>query len=133
MTDQERTIETLAPDMQPHVTDFFSKAKHAGYGRLEITEGYRSLTRQAELYGHGRTGLQLRLVNINPVYARPKLPKVTWVAPKNAKHCKRLAIDINISAYPKAHWNIIFSIARSCGLKCGADWKKIRDYCHFEM
>ena len=135
MNDAERlvdTIKTLADPMQPHVTDFFAKAKHAGYGRLEITEAYRSLTRQAELYGHGRTRLQLRLANVNPMYARPELPKVTWVTPKNAKHCQRLAIDINISAYPKSHWNIIGHIAEQYGLTWGGRWK-CRDYCHLEM
>ncbi|ESQ89981.1 peptidase M15 [Asticcacaulis sp. AC460] len=41
-------------------------------------EGVRTLHRQHQLYGQGRTPAELRKVGVKPDLSRPELPVVTW-------------------------------------------------------
>lgn len=124
-------LTELNDPVRSRAASFLALAHSAGYGKLVIVEGYRSAARQAELYGHGRSRWALRLVNINPDYAKPKLPQVTWVTPAKAMHCRRLALDINISAYPSDHWDKIGRLGERAGLTWGGRWR-CRDFGHFE-
>ncbi|EGF93095.1 endolysin [Asticcacaulis biprosthecium C19] len=44
----------------------------------KVIEGVRTVHRQHQLYGQGRTPAELRKVGIKPDLSRPELPVVTW-------------------------------------------------------
>jgi LAS superfamily LD-carboxypeptidase LdcB len=124
---------------------FEINAKQAGYGRLVRLEQFRTRERQGSLYGQGRTYLQLRLAGIPKAdatkWANPKLPRVTNAKPSTSMHEYGLAVDFKIDNYPHYekrgkkvvdHWQTIADIAKRAGLEWGGDYKRIKDYRHFQ-
>lgn len=122
----------LLPEVSRLAIDAFSELAEAGFARLFCVEGYRSPDHQNILYGQGRTVKQLASVGVNPVYSRPELPVVTTLHGKLGKHSKRIALDINISYYPKSAWTAIAFAFVKRGFTWGGSWR-IKDYCHFEF
>jgi peptidoglycan L-alanyl-D-glutamate endopeptidase CwlK len=90
---------------------------------IQITEGFRSPERQAELYAQGRT--------------KPGRI-VTNAKPGESKHNKGLAFDVVFRergyAAPEADWQALGMLGRSFGLSWGGYWKgPLVDRPHFEI
>ncbi len=112
----------LSADLLPKAIDFLTKCKTAGYD-LKITEGYRSMDRQAALYAQGRT-------------AAGKI--VTNAKPGQSKHNFRKAFDFCFNGktpYPAddKKWKAIADIGVSCGLTMGYYFKSFQDKPHAEI
>lgn len=103
-----------------------------GYGKVRVIEARRSLARQMELFGKGRTARQLRKCGVPEEYADPEAYQVTWCQPEEGKHVLGLALDVDISAYKGHDVAAIRDCARRLGITCGADWK-VRDQNHYEV
>lgn len=83
--------------------------------RLQVTSGYRSTERQAQLYAQ-------RSSNPNPV-----------APPGTSKHEKGLAVDaVPVDSGSAAVWQTIGAAARASGLIWGGDFKR-PDKVHFEL
>ena len=98
------------------------KVEKAGYSIL-ITEGFRTLKRQAELYAQGR---------ITP----GKI--VTNAQGMQSMHCRGKAFDIaftGVNPYPNddTKWKAIADIALSCGLTSGYYFKTFKDRPHIQL
>lgn len=114
-----RNPEDLIPAMQKLYAIFKDEMDEAGIDFI-LTCTYRSQKEQDELYAQGRT--------------KPG-KKVTWT--KNSQHNVRRAFDIAVFKNGKITWNTNDylkpgEIGRNVGLQWGGDWKKTKDYPHFE-
>ena len=104
----------------------------AGYGRVRVVCGRRSLEGQMVLYGYGRTAAECVKAGVANKYARPGRDRVTWVKPSESMHVRGRAIDIDFSMYGVVTWSVVGVIADELGLTWGGNWK-VRDYGHFEI
>jgi peptidoglycan L-alanyl-D-glutamate endopeptidase CwlK len=96
-----------------------------------VLEGRRTVQRQHELYGQGRTADQLRAVGVDPKHAKPAMPKVTWTL--NSNHFTGRAVDLvpwpidwNTPAKFDAIAKAMFSAAEALGtpIRWGKDWNQ---------
>lgn len=108
-----------------------------------VTEGVRTREQCCINYGKGRTAQQCSVKGVPVKYAQPSLSKVTWLNnPFASKHVTGKAIDL--IPYP-VDWNDLKKFhmiaaamkqaATELGVKIkwGGDWKKSKDYPHFEI
>lgn len=126
-----RKLEDLRSDVQEKAEKFLSIAKGMGIDVL-ITCTYRSNEEQAILYAQGRT-------------SPGKI--VTYALPGESKHNNveggdpaSLAFDVVplIGGKPmwdasNPVWKVLGSIGKSVGLKWAGDWKRFKEYPHFEV
>lgn len=76
--------------VHPDLKRVFMHAIEASPIDWMIVEGVRSREGCMVNWGKGRTASQLAAWNISAQYAKPGLPKVTWLRdPFNSKHCKQ--------------------------------------------
>lgn len=94
-----------------------NKAQESGYN-LRITQGYRSIEQQNELYAQGRT----KAGQI-----------VTKAKGGDSLHNYGLAFDVvdKDKGY-NVDWNKIGQIGKDAGLEWGGDWKSFQDRPHFQ-
>ena len=104
-----------------------------------VIEGVRSEEQCRVNYGKGRTQAQLKQVGIAGHYAKPFLPKVTWLRnPYGSKHCRQAdgyGHAVDCVPYP-VDWNdlsrfdamakAMLGAAKELGvdLRWGADWDR---------
>lgn len=104
---QDISIFNLKPKVARLATKFILKCRDAGFN-IEITEGFRTLKRQAELYAQGRT--------------KPGAI-VTNAGPGQSLHNYGVAFDvvfiINGKRSYKGSWEQIGAIAAEFGLEHG--------------
>jgi peptidoglycan L-alanyl-D-glutamate endopeptidase CwlK len=101
---------------------------------FKVLEGVRSKARQIQLYGQGRTQAELKAKGVDPVYAKPEMPKVTWTL--NSNHFVRAdgyGYAVDLVPYP-VDWNTpskfdaiakaMFAAGAELGveIRWGADW-----------
>ena len=106
-----------------------------------ITDARRSLAKQKELYGKGRTVVQLQATKSYTAeesrkYAKPKEKKVTWTL--DSYHIRGLAVDIAFTDKKgKLTYNVDWSkygkICKDLGLEWGGTWKKTPDKPHAQL
>lgn len=118
-----------------------------------VLEGVRTLTRQHQLYGKGRTREQLAAKGINPMFAEPHLKPVTWTL--NSRHLPNalgLSEAVDLAPFPLSWTNLpafdavaraMFAAAEELRtpIRWGADWDgdgnlreaKEHDSPHFEL
>jgi len=93
---------------------------------IRVTQGYRSYAQQLALYAQGRTTPGRIITNAKP---------------EDSMHCYGLAVDIapNLPNLPNwtpdwnaldTTWKLVLSIALSCDLAEGANWRTFKDYPH---
>ena len=106
-----------------------------------VLEGARTVARQHQLYGQGRTAAELQRVGVNPALARPSERKVTWTLNSNhfADEADGLGRAVDLVPYP-VDWNDLRkfdAIAKSMfaaaeelgvGIRWGADWDQDGNY-----
>lgn len=110
-----------------------------------IAEGKRTVKRQKELYGKGRTVNEcLKVMSKKDAkkYAKPNLSQVTWTMESN--HIKGVAVDV-VPCEPRRKntlliWNTndkryitISKVFKSLGFSWGGDWEYTKDYPHYEI
>lgn len=100
-----------------------------------VLEGARTLRRQHQLYGQGRTAAELQKVGVDPKLAKPTEQKVTWTLKSNhfADPKDGLGRAVDLVPWP-IDWNdlkkfdaiakAMFAAADELGVKIrwGADW-----------
>lgn len=110
-----------------------------------VVEGKRSLSRQKELYGKGRTYSQCKSVMPDSdakKYAKPSEKQVTWTM--KSKHLEGLAVDIvpykKVNGKIELIWNTsdknyqkISKIFKSLGFEWGGNWTSTPDYPHYQI
>jgi len=104
---------------------------YAGYGRVRVVSGRRSLDQQHVLFGQGRTKEECVAEGVPAIYARPALPRVTWVAPMDSRHVEGRAIDVDWSSYGAKAWSRIGRLLQGLGVEWGGEWS-VRDYAHIQ-
>lgn len=126
-----RKLEDLRSDVHEKAEKFLAAAKNLGIDVL-VTCTYRSNEEQKQLYAQGRT-------------APGKI--VTNALPGESKHNNMeggdpasLAFDVVplINGKPvwdasNPVWKILGGIGKSVGLNWAGDWKRFREYPHFEV
>ena len=131
MTQADRSVEHLFPSFASKAETIVAEmnawcAVHLGGYTAQMVEGYRSLTRQQELFAQGRT---------TPGEI------VTWKDgvkhPSNHQSC--LAADLAFERgghltwdVPHAAWEYLQHLAHTHGLTSGADWTTFKDRPHVE-
>lgn len=111
-----------------------------------VGQALRTYDEQARLYGQGRTRAQMAAAGLNPDYAKPNMPKVTWTM--NSNHLSGNAVDLVPYVNGKVEWDndgklglwpkiaeAMKTAAEELGVKIewGGDWKKTVDRPHFEL
>ncbi|TGB01674.1 peptidoglycan-binding protein [Halobacillus salinus] len=102
---------------------------------VQISSGYRSLERQAALYGQGRKDYVWRGKSYGSAG-----PIVTNAKPGQSVHNEGRAVDFFLvtSDGSKALWNVdnrwkrVAAIAKEIGFLWGGDWSSFPDYPHLE-
>lgn len=102
-----------------------------------VVEGVRSVARQHELYGWGRTAAQCRAVGVDPSHARPGLKSVTWVTRSNHNPDKTDGLGHAVDLAPSPlDWSdpkkfdaiarAMFASAKELSeeIRWGADWDR---------
>ena len=125
-------IEGLLESARDNFRALLILLAYRGYGRVRATCGRRSLDSQMRLYGQGRGQGECLAAGVPAIYARPRLPVVTWCRPEDSKHVRGLALDVDFSMYRGVTWWTVGKAAEACGLTWGGTWK-VKDYGHFEI
>lgn len=106
MIDHE--VKSLTPEFQVKVKDFFKEAREKKLW-VYIFESKRTIERQYQLFGQGRTAWEIVKYWVPAKYAQPWTKPVTWTLKSN--HLTGNAIDVvfDISHDPEnftKDWNL---------------------------
>ena len=126
-----RKLSDLAPDVRILAQMFLDSADDEGIDVL-VTCTYRSGIEQAALYAQGRTAkgkivtnakpgesLHNAMLNGNPAArAFDVVPMVMGKPMWDAEH---------------PHWQTLGRIGKDCGLEWAGDWKRFKEYPHFQL
>ena len=138
-----RKIEDLKEELQSIARQFKELMEKEGINFI-FTCTYRSNEEQEALYAQGREPLQTvnelrKKVNLPPLTEKENRI-VTYAKPGQSKHNIREAFDIAIMEAGKIvwdathpHWKRAGELGKSLGLKWAGDWKKFKEYPHFEI
>ena len=140
-----RRIGKMHPDARHTVAQFINTAQEQGY-YLRITETYRTVQRQNELYAKGRTTPK-RGKTVTKARGMPKSSihqfgiAFDCVEVKNGKDVRtRKRFNQNVSwgsgfdkRYPRSRWFEIGEIGKSFGFVWGGNFRGFFDGPHFEV
>lgn len=126
-----RKLEDLRSDVREKAEKFLSAAKNLGIDVL-ITCTYRSNEEQKQLYAQGRTAPGKIVTNALP--GESKHNNMEGGGPAS------LAFDVVplINGKPvwdasNPVWKILGGLGKSVGLNWAGDWKRFKEYPHFEV
>ena len=126
-----RKLEDLRPDVREKAEKFLAAAKNIGIDVL-ITCTYRSNEEQKVLYSLGRTSPGKVVTNALP--GESKHNHMEGGVPAS------LAFDVVPLVMGKPMWDagnpvwkVLGGIGKSVGLNWAGDWKRFREYPHFEV
>lgn len=116
--DRPRELQPLVKRQADKVVEAMAMLGHP----VRITEGYRSMERQAALYAQGRTAPGQIVTNAKP---------------GESLHNYGVAVDFVFrrEGYdaPDWLWEVLGSAGKAHGFSWGGDWEKFVDKPHFEM
>lgn len=122
----DKQIEKLHPDIRDDVTQFINKVEDELKIQLRVTQGFRSIKEQNDLYAKGRT--------IAGKKVEGKI--VTNAKGGHSNHNYGLAIDIveikDKKANWKGDWGSIAKVGKELGFEWGGDWTSFVDKPHFQ-
>lgn len=95
--------------------------------KFDTQNSFRTADDQAKLYGKGRTAAQLQAAWVNPAYAQPNVPQVTWTLQSN--HMSGNAVDV---VGDKNYLDSIEAQMNAAGFVRPAETMARGDYGHFE-
>lgn len=130
-------LNLLHPLVRDTFRGFIEDAETTLGIKLRITQGLRSFAQQNELYAQGRSQIQLSLVGLSFVTAKPTLPRVTNAKGGDSYHNYGLAVDLVNMINGTPDWNydmeLLLPIATKYGIDWGGLWKSIKDRPHFQI
>lgn len=91
-----------------------------------ITQGLRTIAEQNALYAQGRTKAGKIVTNAKGGYSNHNFGVAI-------DFCLLLPDGKNVSWELNKDWHTVVAIAKDLGFEWGGDWKKFKDYPHFEM
>ena len=130
--DPKGLIEELRSDSRTYFRGVLLSIGMIGFGRVRVICCHRSLERQREIFGQGRTEAECEAAGVPRHLAMPNGTIRTWCKPEDSKHVKRRAMDIDLTGYPGTSFELLGHVARSFKCTWGGAWK-VRDYGHFEI
>jgi peptidoglycan LD-endopeptidase CwlK len=121
----DKKLTNVHPTLKAKAIELIKRAHAQGIYVL-ITQGYRSIAEQNELYAQGRTKPGKVVTNARGGYSY---------------HNFGLAFDIVIQntdgslcwSVADTRWKTVGAIGKSLGLEWGGDWRKFPDYPHFQL
>ncbi len=126
-----RDLNHLRPDVKEKAEKFLSIASNMGIDVL-VTCTYRSNEEQKVLYAIGRTAPGRKVTNALP--GESKHNNMEGGAPAS------LAFDVVPLVMGKPMWDasnpvwkVLGGIGKSVGLSWAGDWKRFKEYPHFEV
>lgn len=126
-----RKLEDLRSDVREKAEKFLSAAKNLGIDVL-VTCTYRSNEEQKQLYEQGRTAPGKIVTNALP--GESKHNNMEGGGPAS------LAFDVVplINGKPvwdasNPVWKVLGGLGKSVGLNWAGDWKRFKEYPHFEV
>jgi len=126
-----RDLNHLRPDVKEKAEKFLSIASNMGIDVL-VTCTYRSNEEQKVLYAIGRTAPGRKVTNALP--GESKHNNMEGGAPAS------LAFDVVPLVMGKPMWDasnpvwkVLGGIGKSVGLSWAGDWKRFKEYPHFEI
>lgn len=136
----EKSVKNMGTGMHPVVKETVIELIRRCYAEgiyIFITDGYRSYTEQAAIYGQGRKSY----VYNGKDYGQPGKNVVSNAKPGYSNHNFGVAVDFVLTnkegtaAYwtVDSKWRRAAQIAKSLKMDWGGDWKSFPDYPHLEM
>jgi len=121
----DKKLANIHPTLKAKAIELIKRAYAQGINVL-ITQGFRSIAEQNELYAQGRTKPGKIVTNARGGYSY---------------HNFGLAFDIAIQnddgslcwSVSDKRWKTVGAIGKSLGLEWGGDWRKFPDYPHFQL
>jgi peptidoglycan LD-endopeptidase CwlK len=121
----DKKLANVHPTLKAKAIELIKRAHAQGINVL-ITQGYRSIAEQNELYAQGRTKPGKIVTNAKGGYSY---------------HNFGLAFDIVIQnadgslcwSVADKRWKTVGAIGKSLDLEWGGDWRKFPDYPHFQL
>jgi peptidoglycan LD-endopeptidase CwlK len=121
----DKKLANVHPTLKAKAIELIKRAHAQGIYVL-ITQGYRSIAEQNELYAQGRTKPGKIVTNARGGYSY---------------HNFGLAFDIVIQnadgslcwSVADKRWKTVGAIGKSLGLEWGGDWRDFPDYPHFQL
>lgn len=130
--DPRGVIETLIESAQPRMRTVLLQLALAGYGKVRVASGRRTLDEQRRIFGRGRTGKQCRLAGVGESYADPDEAQVSWCLPEDSEHVRGCAMDVDLSMYEGFPYTTVARVAALAGVINGGEWPQ-KDGGHFEI
>lgn len=138
----KRNMGAAHPRIIEYAEELIRRAYNEGI-RVQISSGYRSNERQAELYGQGRSSFIYNGKQYGKLYDAngKKLSIVSNAKPGESVHNYGLAIDYFLVSEDgrtslwtvNADWRRVAAIAKSMGFEWGGDWLSFVDYPHLQI
>ena len=127
-----RDLKDLHPDIREKAEKFLHICSKMGINLL-ITCTYRSNSEQADLYAKGRTAPG-KIVT----YALPGESNHNFVDASGKPAAKAFDVVPLVAGKPVWNasdpvWKVIGGIGTSLGLKWAGEWKRFKEYPHFEI
>jgi len=129
--DPKGFIKELGWQNQCRAAGVLCALAYAGYGKVRVVCGKRSLDEQRALYGRGRSEEECCEEGVPSVYAKPDVARVTWITPMGSRHVQGRAIDVDWSSYGDRAYARIGRLLLGIGVTWGGEWS-VRDYAHIE-
>lgn len=132
--------------VKPPLQEVVKRAIEISEVDFGVGQANRTRDDQMKLYGQGRSASQMAAAGLNPGYAKPSMPKVTWTM--NSKHIGGNAVDLVPYINGKVEWDnngklglwpkiakAMKTAADELDVKIiwGGDWKTTVDRPHFEL
>jgi len=128
----ETAIQTLVPEMQPIARKHIEMSSAANVD-LVITFGFRSVAQQNDIWAQGHTKPGKIVTNAKGGYSWHNFARAYDVAVVTADGKEfDWKYDSDEDHDGTSDYKEIIDIARKLGLGCGADFKNLFDFGHFE-
>ncbi|WP_082055753.1 LysM peptidoglycan-binding domain-containing protein [Geobacillus kaustophilus] len=119
----DKKLQNVHPVVAAKARQLISQAYKKGINVI-ITQGYRSIEEQNELYAQGRTKPGKIVTNAKGGYSYHNFGLAFDFAILNP--------DGSVSWNVDEKWKRVAQIGKSLGLEWGGDWKSFPDYPHFQ-
>ena len=126
-----RSLDDLHPQVKAMAEELLARCAAAAIP-LTVTFTLRSLERQAQLYGQGRTTPGLVVTNARPGYSLHNYGLALDVVPDELLPLPRWGDTPKHRARTAELWAQVGAIGKAVGLRWGGEFKRLPDRPHFE-
>lgn len=121
----DKKLADVHPTVREKAIELIKRAHAQGIYVL-ITQGFRSIAEQNELYAQGRTKPGKIVTNAKGGYSYHNFGLAFDVVIQNADGSLCWSVA-------DKRWKTVGAIGKSIGLEWGGDWRKFPDYPHFQL